>query len=147
MCLSEWQRNGWLRVHKASTEEIRGLFSIVDRDLRDALADNLSTDWQFGIAYNAALKLCMILLHASGFRAEKNLQHFRTIAALPEVLGESKQESAAYLQACRVKRNTAEYDIAGVTSRLEADELIAFTKELRTEVVEWLKATHSDLLP
>lgn len=35
---------------------------IVDRDLTDSLSTRLSTDWQFGIAYNAALKLCTILM-------------------------------------------------------------------------------------
>jgi hypothetical protein len=34
----------------------------VGRDLKDASAGGLSHDWQFGIAYNAALKLCLILL-------------------------------------------------------------------------------------
>ncbi len=68
MSLNDWQNNGWVRSHKASRSEIAGLFSIVDRDLRDATADELSSDWQFGIAYNAALKLCTVLLHASGYR-------------------------------------------------------------------------------
>jgi hypothetical protein len=35
------------------------------------------------IAYNAALKLCTILLFASGWRPEKNLAHYRTLTALP----------------------------------------------------------------
>jgi hypothetical protein len=42
----------------------------------------ISDDWKFGIAYNAALKLCTILLHDSGYRPEKNLAHYRTLQAL-----------------------------------------------------------------
>lgn len=64
MSLEQWAKNGWLRSHKSSTREIADLLGIVDRDLRDA-EGNISADWKFGIAYNAALKLCTILLHAS----------------------------------------------------------------------------------
>ena len=35
-----------------------------------------------GFAYNAALKLCTILLYAEGYKAERNLQHYRTIQTL-----------------------------------------------------------------
>lgn len=36
-------------------KEITDLLRIIDRDLRDAGGD-ISADWRFGIAYNAALK-------------------------------------------------------------------------------------------
>ena len=49
MTLTEWQSNGWLRPHKSSRNEIEGLFSIVDRDLNDAISKDLSCDWKFGI--------------------------------------------------------------------------------------------------
>jgi hypothetical protein len=56
MTLQQWAENGWLRPHKTSAKEIKDLIRIVERDLKDA-AEDISTDWQFGIAYNAALKL------------------------------------------------------------------------------------------
>ncbi len=46
-------------------------------------AGNISADWQFGIACNAALKLCTVLMDTSGYRPEKTLQHYRTLQALP----------------------------------------------------------------
>jgi hypothetical protein len=126
---------------------VRGLLSIVDRDLADAEAKSISTDWRFGIAYNAALKLCMMLLHASGYRAENTLQHYRTIQCLPVILGDKRTEDAAYLDDCRKKRNTVEYDKAGVTSETEAAELLVFTRKLRSEVLAWLKKNHPGLAP
>ena len=72
MSLEQWAKNGWLRPHKSSKQEIANLLEIVDRDLKDA-ESNISSDWQFGIAYNAALKLCTILLHASSYRPEQKL--------------------------------------------------------------------------
>jgi hypothetical protein len=110
MSLQQWSQNGWLRPHKSSAAEVRGLLAIVERDLRDAEGE-ISADWRFGIAYNAALKLCTILLHASGFRPEKTLAHYRTLAALPLILGSMRQSDADYLETCRTKRNTAEYDM------------------------------------
>ncbi|MBI3272990.1 MAG: hypothetical protein HYZ53_28635 [Planctomycetes bacterium] len=145
MSLKQWADNGWLRVHASSPQEIEGLLSIIDRDLRDAGASGISADWRFGIAYNAALKLCTILVHASGYRPEKTLQHYRTIAALPQVLGETKREDAGYLETCRIKRNTVEYDVAGAATDQDASELLAFAKKLREEVLAWLRQHRSEL--
>jgi hypothetical protein len=147
MSLTDWANSGWLRAHQASAQEIAGLLSIVDRDLRDATDGSVSADWRFGIAYNAALKLCAILVHASGYRPERTLQHYRTIQALPLILGKERQDDADYLDTCRTKRNTVEYDMAGAATDNDAAELIEFTKELRTEVLAWLKKNHPKLLP
>ena len=54
MTLQNWLEYGWLRAHKSSKKEISDLFQIIDRDLQDAAGD-ISTDWRFGIAHNAAL--------------------------------------------------------------------------------------------
>jgi uncharacterized protein (UPF0332 family) len=145
MSLQNWHRNGWLRPHKTTSRQITELFGIVDRDLKDAHSARLSADWQFGIAYNANLKLCTILLYASGYRPEKSLAHYRTIQALPLVLGDEFRNDADYLDTCRSKRNTAEYDLAGQISDEEAKELIDFGYELRSKVVDWLKSNHQNL--
>ena len=139
MSLADWAKNGWLRTHKPSKEEITNLFEIVERDLKDASAKGISDDWKFGIAYNAALKLCAILLHSSGYRPEKNLAHYRTLQALPLILGDKHKSNADYLDACRKKRNETEYDFAGNISEDEAQELIDFCSEFKTEVSSWLK--------
>ena len=146
MSLKDWADNHWLRAHQSDPEEIEGLLSIVDRALRDAAKRDISSDWRFGIAYNAALKLCTTLIHASGYRPEKTLQHYRTIAALPFVLGKERDGDAAYLEACRTKRNMAEYDMAGVATDADADELLRFAAELREEVIAWLKKNHPRLV-
>ncbi len=118
----------------------------MDRDLEDA-GRGLSADWQFGIAYNAALKLCTILLYAEGWRPEKNLAHYRTLQSLALILGRKRSDDADYLDTCRIKRNTAEYDSAGQVSLNEAAELIEFSKNLREEVISWLRLHHPELSP
>jgi hypothetical protein len=143
--LRQWADNGWLKPHRTSRKEISSLLRIVGRDLSDAQGD-ISSDWRFGIAYNAALKLCRILLSAEGYRPSHELQHYRTLAALPEILGEAKKADAEYLDDCRKKRNIVEYDYIGGASESDADELIGFVKEFKDEAIAWLKENHPKLL-
>ena len=145
MSLKQWVDNGWLKPHRTSRKEISSLLGIVERDLNDAQGD-ISSDWRFGIAYNAALKLCRILLSAEGYRPSHELQHYRTLAALPGILGEAKKADAEYLDDCRKKRNIVEYDYAGGASNSDADELIGFVKQFKDEVIAWLKKNHPGLL-
>ena len=145
MSLKQWADNGWLKPHRTSRKEISSLLRIAERDLNDAQGD-ISSDWRFGIAYNAALKLCRILLSPEGYRPSHDLQHYRTLAALPEILGEAKKADAEYLDDCRKKRNVVEYDDVGGASELDADELIGFVKEFKEEVIAWLKKNHPELL-
>lgn len=146
MSLEIWAKNGWLRPHQTNRQQIADLLAIVERDLADARNTSVSADWQFGIAYNAALKLCTILLYASGYRPEKNLAHYRTLQALPLILGTDRDDDADYLDTCRAKRNTAEYDVAGTVSQSEADELREFAEDLRKDVLDWLKQNMPSLL-
>ena len=145
MTLKQWEKNGWLKREPTSRKEISNLQAIVARDLGDAAA-TISPDWRFGIAYNAALKLCTILLRAEGYRPTHGLRHYRTIQAMPLVLGTVKKGDAAYLDSCRVKRNTVEYDYVGGASDSDANELIAFAEELRAEVLGWLEREHPEFL-
>jgi hypothetical protein len=146
MILKQWADNGWLRPHRTSPEEIENLISIVDRDIADAQEEGISADWRFGISYNAALKLCTILLYASGYRAERALQHFRTIQAMPLILGNERKEDAKYLDSCRIKRNVVEYDYVGGATDDDANELIGFAADLREDVMIWLKKNYPHLL-
>jgi hypothetical protein len=52
MSFEDWVKNGWLEVHKSSKEEIANLLGIVERDLKDSRAKDVSNDWRFAIAYN-----------------------------------------------------------------------------------------------
>lgn len=146
MTLQQWADNGWLKKHKTSREEISNLLAIVHRDLADARAGGISEDWKFGIAYNAALKLCSILLYAEGYRPPQNLAHYRTLQALPLILGAERKGDADYLDMCRSKRNTAEYDYVGGITENDAVELIDFAEHLAEDVMNWLRANYPNLI-
>lgn len=145
MSLQDWHRFGWLKPHKTSFLEQRNLLAIADRDIADAESEALSADWRFGIAYNAALKLCTMMLYDAGFMPEKNLAHYRTLLSLQFTLGSHRKADAEYLDACRIKRNHVEYDYVNGASETEAQELVDFARELRKEVVDKLKARYPNL--
>ena len=122
MSLQNWENNGWLRRHTTGKKEIHSLLRIAERNLKDSQNKGLSADWRFGIAYNATLKLCTILLYAEGYKPEKSLAHYRTLQSLPLILGKEKEEDAGYLDSCRAKRNIVEYDYTGGVTNSEAHE-------------------------
>lgn len=146
MSLRSWAANGWLKKYETNREEIANLLAIVERDLKDAGGAGLSPDWRFGIAYNAVLKLCNILLFTEGFRPSHGTHHFRPIAALPLILGKQKEKDSKYLETCRVKRNIIEYDCVGSVSEEEALELRGFAEEFKKEVQAWLAEHHPELM-
>jgi uncharacterized protein (UPF0332 family) len=146
MSLEKWLNFGWIKSHTTSKQEIDSLFAMIERDLKDSKEGNVSDDWRFGIAYNAALKLCTILLNASGYRANSSSAHHYTINALPLILGDSRKKDADYLDQCRRLRNKVEYDMVGGATIENVEDLIDFIEEFRFEVRQWLKANHKNLL-
>ncbi len=143
MSLELWEKNGWLREHKTSPQEINGILSLVERDIEDASREAISIDWQFNIAYNAGLQLATISLLAAGYRAGRGeSKHYRVIQALPLVMGEQYSTLRNYLDNCRRKRNVSEYDAAGTISEKEAEDLLQTVKEFKIAVESWLKKNH-----
>lgn len=143
MSLELWEKNGWLREHKTSPQEINGILSLVERDIEDASREVISIDWQFNIAYNAGLQLATISLLAAGYRAGRGeSKHYRVIQALPLVMGEQYSTLRNYLDNCRRKRNVSEYAAAGTISEKEAEDLLQTVKEFKITVESWLKKNH-----
>ena len=64
---------------------------------------------------------------------------------LAQIFSERKSD-VYYLDACRAKRNTVEYDCVGIVSGADADELVEFVKELKPVVLQWLEGTHPELV-
>ncbi len=145
MTLRQWRDNGWLVDHQTTKVQITDLLKMIERDLRVAKATD-DADWSFGIAYNAALKLCTVLLYASGYRADRDLNHYRTLQAISLILGGERTDDASYLDQCRMKRNKLEYVQTGVVSASEAKELIDFAEGLKVDVLAWLVRERKDLV-
>lgn len=147
MTLEELLAERRLRSHQTSSKEVADLLRVVDRDLADAEVSQISTDRRFATAYNAALQLATIALHAAGYRAAGAGHHWITLHVLPQIMGLQAQVRTDYLDNCRSKRNITDYDRAGEISTQEAEEILAETQTFRSELLAWLKQNYPELLP
>lgn len=148
MSLDAWKTNGWLREYSTSEQEITDLLGLVERDLKDAARQEISTDWRFNIAYNAGLQLATLVLLAAGYRTGTGeSKHYRVIQALPLVMGSNYNVVRDYLDNCRRKRNVSEYDATGTISEKEMNDLLALVLNFKNQVEEWLRKNHPDLIP
>jgi len=146
MSLREWLANRWLDEHVTNAEEIANLLALADRDLPDAQSTELSVDWRFNIAYNAALQLAGTALAASGYRVVRSgSHHHRTIQSLAHTIS-TDDNTVRLLDRFRKKRNVAEYDAVGTISDQEATEALALAQSLRRLVVDWLRDNHPSLI-
>ena len=146
MGLQSLLAEGKLRPHQTSRKEVADLLTVVRRDLADAAVTSISDDRRFATAYNAALALATIALHAAGYRAAGVGHHATTFQVLPEIMGPEVQPQADYFDLCRSRRNTTDYDRAGEITNREAEELLEEAVSFRDQVLEWLRANHSGLL-
>lgn len=62
MSIDKFINSGILVRQDSSKNEITDLLKIVERDLEDSAQTEISDDWQFGIAYNAALMFLFVPL-------------------------------------------------------------------------------------
>ena len=146
MSLRDWLANRWLVEHETNAEEIANLLALADRDLRDARSQELSVDWRFNIAYNAALQLAATALAAIGYRVSRSgPHHHRIIQSLVHTIG-ADENTVRLLDRFRKKRNVAEYDSVGTISDKEAVEIFDLALSLRQRVSDWLQRTHPTLL-
>ena len=139
MSIDNFIKSGVLIKQESSKDEIADLLKIVERDLEDSAQTEISNDWQFGIAYNAALKLANILVRASGYRVKGQGHHMNTIAMIHLILGPHKKDDSEYLDTCRRKRNIVEYDCVGGATSEDVKELREFVKDFQKEVLSWLE--------
>jgi len=146
MILKKLLAEGQLRKHNTSPREIEELLAVIERDLKDANQPGLSLDRRFTTAYNAALQLAVIALHAAAYRTAGHGHHWATIQVLPEIMGSKAEKRRDYLDACRTKRNVADYDRAGEISEVEVAEILDEVRKFRSDLLEWLRTHHSHLL-
>ena len=145
MSLKDWLENGWLIEHETSPAEILDLLAVADRDLTDCQSPGLSPDWRLAIAYNAALQAATAALAASGYRASREVHHYRVIQSLRYTLG-TDPGLVLVFDKFRKKRNIGGYERAGAVSEQEAQKMISLAGKLRGEADRWLRIHHPELL-
>jgi hypothetical protein len=149
MSLPNWLQIGHLISHAPTVAEVRNLLGVIDRELADAAVAGLSDDGRFTHAYDAAILLCKLALHASGFEVAKRTpgHHSMWINSLEFTLGDPQKGALVYLAQSSKLRHTTVYDHSGVVQKQDADDLLAAALQLRTDVLHWLRSHHTSLLP
>jgi hypothetical protein len=109
-------RFGKLERHKTSTEEVKSLFGVVDRCIRDASQRSISLDLRYVAAYQAALAAADALLNCLGYKTPKTGRHYMVWEALRQALDPSFRDTLALFNDARSKRGDAFYDHADVIS-------------------------------
>lgn len=149
MSLQNWLQIGHLINHQATVAEVRNLLGVVDRELSDAGVAALSDDGRFTHAYDAALLLCKLALHASGFEVQKRApgHHALWINSLEFTLGDTHKGTLIHLSKSSKLRHISLYDHAGVVQKEDSDDLLEAARQLRADVLNWIRSRHSGLLP
>lgn len=128
-------QQGRIKPYKARVEEIRQLLHVAARDLA-AAQRNLTDDhdWAYTIAYNAILQAARALMLAKGFRPRGAEQHATVVQFAEEALGKSHAARIALFDQMRRKRHRVIYEVAGLVSKQEAEQGVAFAEEFVEEI-------------
>jgi len=112
-----------LQKHKTSGQEIKGLFGVANRCLKDAAQGSISFELRYISAYQAALAAGEALLCCFGYTAPKINYHYMVWEGLRHILDSSFKDTLILFNDARSKRGDAFYDHAEVTSETEYKEL------------------------
>jgi uncharacterized protein (UPF0332 family) len=145
MSLKDWLSEGKIKAHKSSPKEIEQLFAVFDRDMADAQMEGPSPDRRFATAYNAALMAARAALVASGYRTSGEGGHYWTIQSLAFTV-KIKTDTIKKFNKFRQKRNISDYEMIGMVSEQEVNEVVTLAQELRVKVTEWLEKNRPELI-
>ena len=136
---------GWIDDLPPTRDEIEALLSVLSRSLDEASGPLKYPDTRFDLAYRAVLTAATIVVRAEGARVHRQRYHEQTFRALQLLNLPRLSKQSAYYDACRRKRNVAEYEMAGNVSTGEAQDLLQEAERLAKAVREWLSEEHDDL--
>jgi len=118
-------KEGKIKIHHASAEEIKDVLKIADRDIgfaKSAIAYNW--DWAFNIAYNAALSASRAYMYKEGYRPSSAESHKTVWSFMLLALPKEHHDRIHFFNRMRVKRNSNLYDHAGLISETEGRQII-----------------------
>ena len=124
-----------IKAYRAKPEEVKRLLRVAARDLATAernLPDD--RDWAYSIAYNAVLQAAHALMFAKGFRPRGAEQHVTMVKFVEETMGKAHATQIAIFDQMRRKRHKIIYEMAGLVSKQEAEQGIAFAKNFVEEI-------------
>lgn len=126
-----------IRSHTANQNEIKQLLQLAIRDLSTATRNlDEAPDWAYSIAYNSILQAGRALMFYDGYRPRGSEQHATVVEFVEERLGAAYTAQVQLFDQMRRKRHRVIYEVAGLVSRQEAEQAIAFAQEFVDKITE-----------
>lgn len=134
-----------IQPYSARPIEIQRLIQVARRDLHTA-ENNLdeAPDWAYSIAYNALLQASRALMLHEGFRPRGGEPHATVVEFVSERMGEVYRNQVVLFDQMRRKRHRVIYETAGLISKAEAEQAVAFARKFVETLVEQI--THQGKL-
>ena len=129
MSLEDWLRAAKIIKHKTSKEEIEAVFGVVERDLKDASVKGLSSDLKYIQSYQAAFEAALAFLYYNGYKPVKSGHHTVLWQCMREILKPEHHVTILLFENAAKKRSKMSYDMAGIASQKEADEMLEEARE------------------
>jgi len=138
--LENWFEQGKLLKHKTTKDEIDTIYGVVERNFKDASINGLSSDQKYILSYQAAFEAAAVLIKRHGYRPIKAGHHYIIWQCLKEVLDKKYYSTILLFENAAKKRNKLNYDIAGLASEKEADEMYMeardFVSAIKKEIAD-----------
>ena len=128
-----------IRKEQVSPAEIEQALNRAERDLKTARVIMAQDwDWGFAVAYDAVLQASQAFMFAQGFRPASNESHKNTFAFMLIAMGKDHEDIMTYFDRMRNKRNRAIYEVAGLITETEAQNILekaeSFVALIRSEL-------------
>lgn len=120
--------------YKPAKRQIKDLFELIERDIRDSEIPTLSVDRKFISLYSAGQLLSTVILYINGYRTRGEAHHHTTFEAAKIFIPKEFRE-LEYLDRCRILRNKSEYERSGIISEGEIKSLRRRIEYLRKAVM------------
>ncbi|MDP2182982.1 MAG: hypothetical protein Q8K99_10500 [Actinomycetota bacterium] len=135
-----------LEPRATSPQEIADLLERFEVAMSDARVLGQSADGRYMHAYTAGFLLAKVVIRASGVRAKGGENHLDTLRAVPFYMGSGVQPSVDALDAARKRRNSTQYDAAGLVDDDDVQALLGRVEQFEVLMRGWLAEKHAELL-
>lgn len=139
MALENWFQAGKLVKHAATKEELSAIWGVIERNFQDADIKGLSSDQKYILSYQSAFEAALALIKCCGYRPIKAGHHYIVWQCIKDVLGDNARKPILLFENAAKKRNKLSYDIAGLASQKEADEIFQEARDFVTLIKEETK--------
>lgn len=141
MALENWLQAGKLIKHATSREELDAIFGVIDRNFEDASLRGLSSDQKYILSYQAAFEVGAALIYCYGYKPIKAGHHYITWQCVKDIIGDESRKEVLLFENAAKKRSKLSYDIAGLASQKEANEIYEeaknFVELIRNKIREF----------